>query len=91
MVSKDTSITIQWSHDTACFENSVFHYTVTLESAGDGGPSREVRTAEKNITILVASTRQTSNVTITAVGGDRMQEYQSKNVYLQVTAGESYM
>ena len=90
MVSKDTSITIQWSHDTACFEDSTFHYIVTWESAG-GGPSREVCTADKNITMLVASTRQTSNVTLTAVGSDRMQEYQSKNVYLQVTAGELFM
>ena len=71
-----------------CFEDSAFHYIVTLESAGDGGPSREVRTAEKNITMVVASTRRISNVTITAVGSDGMHEYQSKEAYLQVTAGE---
>ena len=74
MVSKDASIAIQWSHDTVCFEDSSFHYIVTWESAGGGGPSREMRTTEREVT-MVTSTRQTSIVSIRAVGSNGMAEY----------------
>jgi hypothetical protein len=69
-----------------CFEDSSFNYIVTWESAGGGGPSREVSAAARNIT-MVTSTRQTLIVRIRAVGSDGMAEHRSKEVYLQITAG----
>ena len=70
-----------------CFEDSSFHYIVTWESAGGGGPSREMRTTEREVT-MATSTRQTSIVSIRAVSSNGMAEYRSKDVNVQVTAGQ---
>ena len=84
ILSRDTNITLKWSHDTKCFKDSTFQYIVGWESIVRH--KLEVHTDSKDITIQTIP-RQTYTMELRAVGSNGSNEQHSKDVFLWAIAG----